>query len=519
MAEQIINLLRSFKLEDIYTNQIKTVKRPIGKIIDSSRAVNNVFTDFVVSDFIKSELVFTDFVQLIITLHNQVIDAYVNENRLQKNDIIFVFKGGNILRNLANNSLENMPGEAKRIFTEKLADAFKKSDIDFSIYINPKLTTFDKVYKDMINTTYLVQLHIRTIIASSQYFDYDKLQDILKQDKLKELIPKLNETDTIKNRIDDYSPVSAVFYKSISSDNKQYNYKIKQNFYVKYSESYLKDKSRFSAEKMDEINNIKLKDIQNTIFSTNTSPNMYTSVNDALSFGEDYITHFCLVRTKLIFYIVMNDKIKKSFGELIDVTVIAKDDAYLEHMFDHLSENIKTYTFSNGFKFQGYSLEYSIYDLEKILFNQNEFPWLDEKYEKRVRRLIYLYLLKLLTNNNADAVIVYRNLAIFKTQVIDALRMKLITGDKNMIDILNAIRQFAINENGKIIENHDNMPLWNFSKKIYEIVEKDTSDQDSLMKFLDIIDKNITIMQDITRQILIYIKFKGHIDEKSIYAK
>lgn len=512
MSDKIINLLRNFNIESLYSDQIKTEQREITdkKLIDPAKPVNNVFTDFVVSDFIKSEQTFNDFVQLIISLHDKVIANYVQNNNLQNNDIIFVFKGGNILRNLANNSLENMPSESKRIFNEYLADAFKKSDIDFSIYINPKLQQFDKIYKDMINLTYITQLHIRTIISKELYFDYDKLTDSLKQQKLAELIPKLNETDTIKNRVAKYSQVSAVLYKTISSDNKPYDYDIKQNFLVKYSESYLKNKSSFQQKKLDEVNDIKLKDISDASFTTKTTPNMYTSINDALYFGGNFITHFCLVRTKIVFHIMMAE-IKKAYGELIDVTVIAKDDAYIDHMFDHLSENIKTYTFPNKFEFKGYSLEYSIYDLEKILFNQNEYPWDDEKYEKRIKRLIYLYLLKLLTDSNTNALAVYKNLAIFKTQIIDALRMKLIAGDKNMSSITNVIQQFA--------NNHNDMPLWNFSKKIFEIVNKGIPAGDQMQTFLDTIDKNVAIMQDLTRQILIYINNKGIIKESNIYVK
>ena len=53
-------------------------------------------------------------------------------------------------------------------------------------------------------------------------------------------------------------------------------------------------------------------------------------------------------------------------------------------------------------EFLSYSLSHIIEDLEKMLYHENNYPWIDKKYEKRVNRLFYLSfieLFKLLENN------------------------------------------------------------------------------------------------------------------------
>src|SRR5205085_670815 len=65
----------------------------------------------------------------------------------------------------------------------------------------------------------------------------------------------------------------------------------------------------------------------------------------------------------------------------------------------------------NKFSFLGYSLEYLISDLERILFYDIDYPWDDVKYAKRIKRLLYLYFITLLTNPkfNTDKRILYIN--------------------------------------------------------------------------------------------------------------
>ena len=45
-----------------------------------------------------------------------------------------------------------------------------------------------------------------------------------------------------------------------------------------------------------------------------------------------------------------------------------------------------------------YTIDYLIYDLEEILFNENMFPWEDKKYYKRLYRLFYMYFVDIFIN-------------------------------------------------------------------------------------------------------------------------
>src|SRR5439155_4648551 len=101
-------------------------------------------------------------------------------------------------------------------------------------------------------------------------------------------------------------------------------------------------------------------------------------------------------------------KIIQLDGELIDVSIVNKKDTNLIHVFDHKDKFIANYEFGigeNKFTFKGYSIEYLISDIERILFTDVEFPWEDPKYAKRMKRLLFLYFVLLLTNKK------YKNVA------------------------------------------------------------------------------------------------------------
>jgi hypothetical protein len=139
-------------------------------------------------------------------------------------------------------------------------------------------------------------------------------------------------------------------------------------------------------------------------------------VNTALDFeqGGDR-AHFHLVRTKCMFatkFQTQRGDLETLLigGELIDVTVIQRDDSGLAHFFEQPNANLEqyelTYRTANGvasraaneLRFNGYSLGFLLDDLDLILFiRSNTKPWSDPKYEKRLNRLFYLSFLQTFT--------------------------------------------------------------------------------------------------------------------------
>ena len=67
-----------------------------------------------------------------------------------------------------------------------------------------------------------------------------------------------------------------------------------------------------------------------------------------------------------------------------------------------LEKNANLYYLSYGDKplimFKSYSYKYFIEDLERMLFIEKEYPWIDVKYKKRLNRLLFLYFVELFTH-------------------------------------------------------------------------------------------------------------------------
>lgn len=126
---------------------------------------------------------------------------------------------------------------------------------------------------------------------------------------------------------------------------------------------------------------------------------MYISLNKTLEFksGDGGITKFALIRTKINFNLILEKDEKQSKinmgGELIDVSIPHRKDESIKEVFNNMDKAISRYNITNKnkiLKFNSYSLEFLIDDLEKILFHVAEYPWDDNKYVKRLNRLCYL---------------------------------------------------------------------------------------------------------------------------------
>jgi hypothetical protein len=128
------------------------------------------------------------------------------------------------------------------------------------------------------------------------------------------------------------------------------------------------------------------------------------SLNTTLTFqsasGQEISFH--LARSKAYFNIWMADSsgevtLHNIGGELIDVSVPLKG-------IPELSGILRRYRVSAdpGFiEFWGYSVPYMISDLEHILFDEQEVPWMDNKYSKRINRLFYLLGVQLFDDQDA----------------------------------------------------------------------------------------------------------------------
>jgi hypothetical protein len=112
------------------------------------------------------------------------------------------------------------------------------------------------------------------------------------------------------------------------------------------------------------------------------------------------IMGFDLLRSKLnfklnnvLFYKYGVVDIKKEINipsEFIDISFSDYNDELYESSFKYKKIPFKL---SNPYDFEikTYQINYFVHDLQAILFNYNVYPWLDNKYSKRLKRLFFLY--------------------------------------------------------------------------------------------------------------------------------
>jgi len=89
-------------------------------------------------------------------------------------------------------------------------------------------------------------------------------------------------------------------------------------------------------------------------------------------------------------------------GELIDLSISRFDDNRIKKFSTKkVEEMYAEYNFDglDNFKFCSYNLEYLILDLFEVIYTDNELPWQDVKYEKRLYRLFFFSIIELLSLN------------------------------------------------------------------------------------------------------------------------
>lgn len=92
-------------VEHVLTKNFKTEYLRFGKkdeyeitdkIDDTKKELKNIFTDFVIKEFYVTPLQSDSMVKLIFENYYQAISTYIKKKGLKENDIVFIYKGGNV---------------------------------------------------------------------------------------------------------------------------------------------------------------------------------------------------------------------------------------------------------------------------------------------------------------------------------------------------------------------------------------------------------------------------------------
>jgi hypothetical protein len=502
---------------------------------NEKREFEGATTDIITNEFTKSQDKIAQFIQLVYDTFNTAINTYIEYKSLPARSVFFIYKGGNILRILAKDFVHELPGSASDVLYKYYGDYFKKSDADFSIYIDPALANFDVVFDDMTKLAYLLLNYLRITFMSDlpKFFDYHGYNDTVKGQILEKLLEKLNKADILEDEtsqafyggkflgvaLDD---VFVTDYKGVNklgkSSSKRIDYLVDFNNNNK-SELILYKlvPLHLSGTKEPALDEMAAK--QQKLFNNRSSVEFYISANKTLRFDLSNLhMAFNLVRMKVNFSALFErDTAKKIVdlgGELIDVSIIHKDSTQLQDFIDNRDNYVRIFTYVDGSKevsFRATSFEYLVHDLELILFQTVKYPWEDNKYSKRLKRLQFLYLLDMLATSVGTQIRPF--ILEIKTSVMDPVIAMIKSGtysvSPNIISALDVLIKYATER-----KYHIYTLLVNFKR----LMQETTHDQlDKFAEFVTILDEDLDVMLKALYEMQQFITTKGKIDSDKLY--
>ena len=381
----ITNIINNYNIkletkQDIFNNTYS----------EQNRELKNFFTDVVTEHILDSDKLF-NLLYLINTLYTTTINKYIVCNDLKDDDIIFIFKGGNVFKLIAEKFWMELPNQAMYKFISEYKPYFKKSDLDFSIYINPDLNI--KVLKEITLISYHIQLVISDILHKNKnlFFKWFKYNKNYQKCLLNKLLIDLNKLNILKDE-------NSIYYNKKFDKidfNISNNYENQKNKYI----TFLNENEDITS--LEDLDNNSI--VSQNIKTTNNTDFMYTSINNALKIHtNNRVLEFNLTRTKINFNIYLNNNNLFIGGELIDVSI--GHDVATEKFYRNKKKYLDTIQLNKNdesFNINIYSYNYLYNDLKFILFETVYFPWNDIKYGKRLYRIFYFTFIDLFINSKS----------------------------------------------------------------------------------------------------------------------
>ena len=157
--------------------------------------------------FLETANTTMQFIKLIVEIFGHALEEYKKmKNITDKNDIVFIYKGGNALKAIFLEYMYENPGVVTDIIRQYFQDSFGKSDADFQIFINPHLPNYDEIFEDLSVLSYLLLNRIRNIFLKNvdQWLDFYKYKSEIAESIMQRSLKKLNDSHAVTS--DDRSP-------------------------------------------------------------------------------------------------------------------------------------------------------------------------------------------------------------------------------------------------------------------------------------------------------------------------
>jgi hypothetical protein len=422
--------------------------------LEQRELIKGILTDFVNNNFLSTITETNKLLETVFIIILPAIELYIKKMKLNENDIVFYYKGGNVMKRIYSNFSYEVMGKITDKVNEYYGEGvFGRSDNDFQILVNPFIENYDKIYEDVNNMIYYLLNYVRDIIRKNEtfYFKFFNLNEIQRNGLYRQVINEINEKSKVR---------------------------IKDISIGKTGDKYLE----FNENEKD----IKIYSIPNT-------ENYLTiSYNTALKFEREVeYVHFNLIRSKINFRLVSEkqNEITNIGGEHIDISISRNDDGLYESY--GITDSQKFYQFVKDYIYKNRNVEgeynynvmntrYIIEDLLKVLFSED--VWTNKKYEKRIKRLFSILLFDQLLNIKLDN----KNISEIqlKTNKLmnDINKNKLSEIDKNIDKINNYLYNQINKYDGKKFNKQINtfkevvLRLLNANYDILETIKKVISD-------------------------------------------
>ena len=374
----------------------------------------------VTTDYVLSQLKESAFLKVFESFYKPmdlILTNYAAVKRLElRKDIAIFYKGGNMFRVI-------LGGLIQLFDNPEYEYLMKRSDADFQIFINPALPHVDTIRKEVSVLVLYVLDNMREYLRRSATLRISGSTSDLRDNYTK----MLEQHDTMPSSLSIHLREAA-----------------RKDFVV--SKGKIADDDNNDYIVLQEMGSL-LKGLPDANRST-----YFISHNTSLDFArkDKLRATFDLIRMRRNFKLdIMSKDTGEAYSvnapfEIIDVSIPKGDDYGLSKLRKLGAANLlREYTYTDKMRnitFLAPTVAYLLTDLHDLLFKQNEYPWNDIKYAKRMTRyfltiIVYSIMDHLGTkdndNNNYDTVfntlrIIQRDFERFHTGVgyeLEALKV------------------------------------------------------------------------------------------------
>ena len=491
------------------------------KYSDNARELKGIATKVVVDSYVTTKENLFRFMKLVVGTFEEALSLYAKQKKINKDDLIFVYKGGNVMRLLSNEFLIELPGTASRKINEFYKNYFRRSDADFAIYINPNLDEYETIFAELTYISYLLQVVIRNhfIQFPMYFFEYDKFNDEAKRDVLVNFLDDLNAADALDNvNNEDYYGAKFV---SVNHRGTTVCHLVNGKIGIDSECPGVYGGEEGKQDSFTSFTDVEnKKDRETVVFNMRDEQNyIYVSHNTALEFSDaaNFQRKFNLARTKIDFnatYVTATgSEITRSYGgELIDVSLAHRESSGVTHFWKNTSNYLRKYTLTfndESITFNAYSISYIVEDLEDVIYKQSERPWLDKKYQKRVNRSFYFYFLDLFEKvpSNKERLEILADLNEILSRISNGRDSKEILVDLKDIHKMVKDKKLLIDE------------LVTQVIRLFKLKEADSSEKEEFNKYNELLMTNIKVIMDGFKRTEQFcsIRGKGKFNEETLY--